>query len=94
MDANLVARQTIFRAVQQGKDSLLSFSGTRFAAPPVRHELSVTEPHRHAPAVIFDFQHGEARFTGQVRHLQRTVPPLLDDPASMERAGDQRIPRT
>lgn len=54
--------------------------------------MTVPEPHGDSHAIILNLKDWETRSARHLRHLQRRASPLLDDPATVEGACDQRVP--
>ena len=89
---NLTAGQAFLLGVQQCEQHLPSLGRADRLAAPQRHELAVPEAHGDGSALVLDLREGNASVVCEFCHLQRSAAPDFDDPAPVERLGDQRVP--
>ncbi len=93
--ANLAVRQAPLSALQQRENHLPPFfRPAHVAGDWPGDELTVPEPDRDGPAVILDLRGRDPCSARQRRDLERSTALLLDDPATVERAGNQRVSRS
>ncbi len=87
----LTQRQAVVRSIQQGQNRFLPLKQSVSTAERW-HTLTLPEAHGHAIAAFLDLRLWQSGGGRQLRHLERSKAPLLDDAAPIERAGNQRIP--